>query len=92
MAPLSGASTVVFFEGSSKRSDTESMSRVRPLKMAIFWVLPMTSEIMIPEEMSEFGWSPAEGVIAMFGGYAIGDIGWLVEMRRTLKNEDRDLD
>jgi hypothetical protein len=52
----------------------------------------MTSDIMIPEEMSEFGWSPAEGVIAMFGGYASGDICSLVEMRRTLKNEDRDLD
>ena len=91
MAPLSGASTVAFFKGSSKRSDTESMSRVRPLKMAILWVFPMTSEIMIPEETSEFGWLPVEGVIAMFGGCASGDICSLVGMRKALKNEDRDL-
>src|SRR5690242_7473274 len=55
MTVLLGASTVAFCAASSRRPDTASMSRVKPLKIAIVCALPITSDIMIPLDASFVG-------------------------------------
>ena len=76
MALLSGARMVLFDDEESSRVETESMSRVKPAKMLIWRVFPITSEMIRSplgpgggEEPSAEGgsWMPGALVLSMMG-------------------------